>query len=95
MSTVLRVCWLREKDRAERWKEEVVLCKTDLACSRRYFTYKKEQWKKWEENSKKRGKRGHRCYAAKQAAVWGRLEERAQGAISEISKVLQEAKLKF
>lgn len=85
----MRVCWLREKDRAERWGEELVLCQTDLACCERYFRHKKTVWAQRMENAEKERKRGHQCYAAKQLAVWGLLESRAHKAIENTAKQLK------
>ena len=85
----LRICYLRDKDRVERWREEIILCRTDLECIERYFAYQKNKWAKWEEEAKAANKPGHACYAHKQKEMWAALEKRARAAIVNTSQKLK------
>lgn len=62
----------------ERWREEIVLRKTDLDCCQRYFQYQKEVWQKRGEGMVLQEKTGHLCYCYKQMAIWDVLEKRAE-----------------
>ena len=81
--TVLRITWLREKDRVARWKEEVVLRYTDQECSKRWFEHQINLWNKRKSMASSQGKRGHVCYAEKQVEVWQTFANRAQLALDE------------
>lgn len=89
----MRVCWLRHKDRKERWWEELVLCKTELASCQRYFRHMKAMWETRREAAETEGKKGHMCYTEKQISVWEQLETRAIAAIDETTKKLAYEKI--
>ena len=69
-----------------RWKEEIILCETDLECALRWFSHKQQQWEFWKDEAMLDGKIGHECYAAKQVATWKALGGRADKAILALDK---------
>ena len=75
LDKVDRVTWLREKDRVLRWREEVLLRKTDLECSERWFAYQATVWSDRIQKGKSLPK-GSICYAQKQISMWRSLEGR-------------------
>ena len=76
----------REKECVQRWKEEIVLCQTDLECSERWFKHQAEVWKNREERSLEMGQRGHQCYAGKQVHTWKELQKKSKDALEDIDK---------
>ena len=82
---------MREKDRVERWREEDILCQTDLECTARWFKHQEETWSKRLTYAKGVGKVGHICYAEKQRHVWELLRKRAVCATEEASSLTEQA----
>ena len=72
----------------ERWKEEIILCQTDLECSERWFRHHAEVWLSRREEAGKNLQYGPQCYAAKQAYNFHRLQDSARKALADIKKVL-------
>ena len=69
-----------------RWKEEIILCQTDLECSERWFKHQAEQWETRVKGAKALGNIGHACYAAKQAFNWHKLQASALGALDQVKQ---------
>ena len=82
MRTVYRVSWLRQKDRVERWREDVKLCEVDLLCCKRWFKHQAEVWKERRKIKDSQNTSGHQCYLEKQIETWEKLELRADEAIA-------------
>ena len=83
---VYRVTWLREKDRMERWWEEIILCKTDLHCSRKWFKHKEQHWMNLSQMSLLQGKPGQYCYASKQVENWRTMGNSVQLVIDDLDR---------
>ena len=78
---VRRITWLREKDRVQRWKEQIILCRTDLECSERWFKHQFQVWDERLQLVEAVEKPGHICYAEKQKSNWASLAQRASGEV--------------
>ena len=78
---------MREKDRVSRWREEVILRRTDLECSLRWFHHHNETWRVRRDTTAKVKQQGHLAYAEKQMSVWKALEDRAKAALVDTEKV--------
>ena len=74
---------MREKDRVERWREEIELCGVDLACCKRWFKYQADRWELRRLVKNIHDTPGHTCYLEKQIQTWKKLESRADDAIEE------------
>ena len=70
----------------ERWREEIILCETDLDCSRRWFKSKEDFWENLKDEAMLDGLEGHSCYASKQVATWKAMGDAVQNAIEGLDK---------
>ena len=77
-----------------RWREEVILCQTDLECCERYFQHQRAKWETRRDTGRAQRKRGKVCYAEKQMAMWQDLERRAHAAVDFTSKKISGIDLK-
>ena len=68
-----RVNWLREKARAERWREEVILVESEMKWTQAFFRYHSAKWTARKDDSTD----GAKAYAARQAAMWSRFVQEA------------------
>lgn len=82
---VYRVNWLRVKARLDRCKEEVVLVRSEMDWTKRYYEHTKEKWLQRARDCNS-NKRSLVFYALKQAYNWGMLENYAAEGYSIILK---------
>ena len=72
-----RVLWLRTKARRDRWREEVILLRSELLWTRLYFDRMAAEWK---GRASAAGAEGHKAYANRQRAHWEALSFAARRA---------------
>jgi nitrogenase molybdenum-iron protein alpha/beta subunit len=85
---------LKAKARKDRWNEELVLIQCEMNWTERFFHFMGQKWDRLgaEELGREETSHAHRtvyerslaAYAAKQAAMWKRMEERANAAFSTV-----------
>lgn len=85
---VHRVNWLRARARLTRWQEEVVLIKTEMDSTIRFFTVQAEKWTA-RVISKSSVTPGHVCYAKKQESMWTNLADQAYKAFINLGVVVE------
>lgn len=91
--TVYRVHWLKAKARNDRWTEEVVLILSEMDWTQQFFHFMGHKWDKLAaeqvgpeetyDETRTVHRRSLAAYAAKQAAMWKRMEARANAAFSD------------
>ena len=72
-----RVHWLRAKCQLDRWTEEKKLLTLEMACTVRWFRWKKRSWQTLGEKSQSCEDFGAAGYAFRQMSLWGRMEAEA------------------
>ena len=80
---VYRVTWLRSVALRNRWREETMLVDSEMRWTVNYFTYHANRWSARTDACSG----GHKCYAARQAAFWRSLAERASESFTKLSIV--------
>src|SRR5215475_7952467 len=82
-ASVYRVNYLRALANHERAKEEVNLVIHEMDWTVRYFQHMSGQW---QGRTSIRISEGHRCYALRQSAMWGRFASRAESAFATVQR---------
>ena len=73
--------WLRAYARKHRWEEAEIIVQFEMECTVRFFRTYAEKWEGWGAGAPSAG---HRCYAAKQQAMWSGLGDHASRIFSNV-----------
>ncbi|KAG8794906.1 hypothetical protein FRC12_020323 [Ceratobasidium sp. 428] len=84
-----RVEWFRGKARYERWKEESMILRREMASVMFSFSHEANEWQKRRGTVKASFSPGYRSYCSQQAEMWRQLQ---RNAASQFATALKEAK---
>ncbi|KAJ3527505.1 hypothetical protein NMY22_g9765 [Coprinellus aureogranulatus] len=75
MDDLYRVSWLQAKARRDRWREELILLRSEMDWSMNYFKFKSREW--MDLASQPGATAGQICYALRQSEQWEHLSTHA------------------